>query len=82
VQAEENTTTKHMEQQTAIEWLVEKITKNHDKDFSSFYKAEIEQAKKMEKEQIKEAHSAGQESAYGFKDKETAGEYYQKTYEK
>ena len=40
-----------MEQQTAIEWLVEKITKDHDKDFSSFYKAEIEQAKEMEKEQ-------------------------------
>jgi hypothetical protein len=36
----------------------------------------------MEKEQIIKAHSAGQESAYGFKDKETAGEYYQKTYEK
>jgi hypothetical protein len=36
----------------------------------------------MEKKQIINAHSAGQESAYGFRDKETAGEYYQKTYEK
>lgn len=68
--------------QTAVQWLLEKITKNHDKDFDSFYKAEIEQAKAMEKEHIMNAHSAGQESAYGFRDKETAEEYYQKTYDK
>ena len=35
--------------QTAIEWLVETITKKHDKHFSTFYGAEIEQAKEMER---------------------------------
>jgi hypothetical protein len=35
--------------QTAVEWLVETITKKHDKDFSTFYGAEIEQAKEMER---------------------------------
>ena len=37
--------------QTAVEWLVETITKKHDKHFSTFYGAEIEQAKEMEEQQ-------------------------------
>jgi hypothetical protein len=48
-----------MAQQTAVEWFVEKITKNHDKDFNVFYKAEIEQAKQKEKEQIEDAWHDG-----------------------
>jgi hypothetical protein len=77
--------------QTAVEWLVEKINSHDSHDaviLNEKYFNEskllkyLQVAKEMEKEQIKEAHSAGQESAYGFRDKETAGEYYQKTYEK
>lgn len=37
---------------TAVEWLVETITKKHDKDFSTFYGAEIEEAKQMEIGQV------------------------------
>ena len=37
---------------TSIEWLVETITSKHDKSFIEFYKAEIEQAKEMERQQI------------------------------
>jgi hypothetical protein len=65
-----------MKQQTAVEWLVEKITKNHDKDFSSFYKAEIEQAKEMEKEQIMNAFDCGDEM-FGTMQ---GDEYYNETY--
>jgi vacuolar-type H+-ATPase subunit H len=45
--------------QTAVEWLVERITKQHDKEFDLFYRAEIEQAKEMEKEQIEDAYWDG-----------------------
>jgi len=76
--------------QTAVEWLIEKIQSDTfcdhiqgvrcwDKDTLMEF---LEKAKQMEKEQTINAHSAGQESAYGFRDKETAEEYYQKTYEK
>ena len=37
---------------TAVEFLVETITSKHDKSFIEFYKAEIEQAKAIEKNQI------------------------------
>ena len=44
-----------MSKQTAVEWLVEKLDQNFD------YVADtlIEQAKQMEKEQIKDAHLIG-----------------------
>lgn len=67
-----------MKQQTAVEWLVEKITKNHDKDFSSFYKAEIEHAKQMEKEQIKDAFDEGENRE--FYKRPQAEQYYNETY--
>jgi hypothetical protein len=68
--------------QTAIEWLVETITKKHDKHFSTFYGAEIEQAKEMEKEQIMHAYGQGAADEAGeildaTKDSE---EYYDKKY--
>ena len=37
---------------TAVEFLVETITSKHDKSFIEFYKAEIEQARAIEKNQI------------------------------
>ncbi len=51
-----------MSQQTAVEWLVEKITKHHDKDFNIFYRAEIEEAKEMEKNQKQKDWDEGFES--------------------
>ena len=67
---------------TAVEWLVETITKKHDKHFSTFYGAEIEQAKQMEKEQIMHAYGQGAADEAGeildaTKDSE---EYYNKKY--
>jgi hypothetical protein len=38
-----------MKQQTAVDWLAETIYKNHDRSFLDFYRAEIIQAKEMEK---------------------------------
>jgi hypothetical protein len=66
--------------QTAVEWLVEQLKSQYGLYIDRF--AVTDKTEAMEKEQIKEAHSAGQESAYGFRDKETAEEYYQKTYGK
>jgi len=39
--------------QTAVEWIVNEIQTKYDKSFVEFYGAEIEQAKEMEKEQLK-----------------------------
>jgi hypothetical protein len=64
--------------QTAVEWLVETITKKHDKDFSTFYGAEIEQAKEMEYHQITEAFINGEVA----RDRIDSIEYYQETYGK
>ena len=45
--------------QTAVEWLVEQITKYHDKEFATYYKAEIDQAEQMEKQQLQESYMEG-----------------------
>lgn len=73
-------------QQTAIEWLIEAI-KIHDKSFDEFYKAEIEQAKQMEREQIIDAydygHNEGCSYMYGGYSKSiTAEKYFNQTYQK
>jgi hypothetical protein len=73
--------------QTAVEWLVETITKKHDKDFSTFYGAEIEQAKEMEKEQMdKVAGDFWNEGASymydGKREFESFEQYYNETYSK
>ena len=52
------TTTKHLNQnkmKTAVEWLVEELTKNGHN--FKLYKKEVEQAKEMEKERIKNAYN-------------------------
>lgn len=43
---------------TSIEWFIKEIEK-HDKEFSSFYGAEITQAKKMHKQEIIDAYNKG-----------------------
>lgn len=40
-----------MEQQTAVEWLLNAIETKNGKEFSSYYTEFIEQAKEMEKQQ-------------------------------
>lgn len=59
---------------TSIEWFIKEIEK-HDKDFSSFYGAEISQAKELEKEQIIDA------ATWGFL-AETGEQYYKLKYKK
>jgi hypothetical protein len=54
--------------QTALEWFVETITKKHDKHFSTFYGAEIEQAKEMEKEQKAEDWQLGYDACEFYND--------------
>ena len=43
---------------TSIEWFIKEIEK-HDKDFSSFYGAEITQAKQMHEEELIDAYNKG-----------------------
>jgi len=45
--------------QGAVEWLVEKITKHHDKEFNIFYKAEIEQALQIQEHMVRHAYNHG-----------------------
>jgi hypothetical protein len=44
---------------TAVEWLVEQIENKNGKEFNSYFQEFIEQAKEMEKEQIKSAFTQG-----------------------
>jgi hypothetical protein len=50
--------------QTALQLFVDKITNNHDQHFKDFYKAEIEEALQMEREQIELAFDEGLEYEY------------------
>jgi hypothetical protein len=62
--------------QTAVEWLVEELTKQNM--FMHLFAKEIEQAKAMEKEQIKNAWINSLTTA----DYHSSEQYYNKTYEK
>ena len=54
-----NTTMKPLNQnkmkQTAVEWLMDEIAEKYNFRFAIYYGQEIQQAKEMEKEQIKNA---------------------------
>ena len=63
-------------QQTAVEWLKETMLKPLSKWPDDIW----EQAKEMEKEQIKNAHLAGQNSNDDFDEYESEVEYYNETY--
>jgi stalled ribosome alternative rescue factor ArfA len=69
--------------QTAVEWLVEQIMK-HDKSFLEFYGAEIEQAKQMEKQQMKDAALCSSTKHPIFRKlfEEQFEQYYKKTFKK
>jgi hypothetical protein len=64
-----------MSKQTAVEWLVEQM--KLDELFNADYF--IQQAKEMEKEQIKEAFDNGNEQGYLC---EGGKQYYNETYKK
>jgi hypothetical protein len=67
--------------QTAVEWLLNQISING-------FKQDIEQAKQMEKEQIKDAYltchkeytAYGKHWEMGMDEKETFEQYYEQTY--
>ena len=60
-------------QQTAVEWLVDKLPHSME----SWYSKQIEQAKAMEKEQITKAYNANLD----FETIQTAEQYYKETYD-
>jgi hypothetical protein len=41
----------HMQQQTAVEWLVKEIAEKYNFRFATYYGQEIEKAKEMDKQQ-------------------------------
>lgn len=65
---------KNKMKQTAVEWLVEELTKQNM--FMDLFKEEIEQAKEMEKEQMVDAWN----SAYGGDSHHDGKDYFNKTY--
>lgn len=68
-----------MAQQTAVEWLEQKIEKLLP-DFIVAWKEEFDEAKQMEKEQIIKAYGEGYENAQNYVEIGRK-EYYNKTYE-
>jgi hypothetical protein len=69
---------------TSIEWLVKEI-KKHDKDFSSFYGAEITQAKEMHRKEVTTAFIDGEfniDSDGCQVDRYGAYNYYEETFKK
>jgi hypothetical protein len=71
-----------MEKQTAVEWLIQKLTNRENGFFDGFPHLSIdkiyEQAKQMEKEQIMDAYwDGGQDIAWTSK---ICEQYYNKTY--
>ena len=68
-----------MSKQTAVEWFIYKITDDHDKHFIDMYRAEIEYAYDMEREQMIDAilDNRNITSQVTLKDAEL---YYNETY--
>ena len=73
-----------MEQQTAVEWLVNKIYMVIPNEERNFLEGLREQAKSMEKEQIEKAFSDGQETPISHPNLPhySREEYYNETYNK
>jgi hypothetical protein len=66
--------------QTALQLFVDKITNNHDKHFRDFYKAEIEEALQMEREQMIDAHVHGHNAPSSTIKQYDAQQYVNETY--
>jgi hypothetical protein len=69
-----------MSKQTALQLFVDKITNNHDQHFKDFYKAEIEEALQMEREQIIDAHVHGHNASSSTIKQYDAQQYINETY--
>ena len=69
-----------MSKQSALQQFVDKITNNHDKHFKEFYKAEIEEALQMEREQIIDAYERGRQDFYSKNNRIYGEQYYKETY--
>jgi hypothetical protein len=67
-----------MNKQTAVEWLVEQLTKQDW--FTNKPEQIIEQAKEMEKEQIKDAHLIGLITSMEMEATKQAEQYYNETF--
>lgn len=73
--------TNNMTQQTAVEWLKDRLKKTYDKEGKlplAYTLHLVEQAKQMEKQQIIDAHIEGQPFATCISHK--AEQYYNETY--
>jgi hypothetical protein len=62
---------------TAVEWLVNNLKQNHGIDLTLY--SEFEQAKEMEKQQIKNAYYTGGDDVEDNRDRE-AEQYYNETF--
>lgn len=76
-----------MSNQTAVEWLVNQIVTKYDESFLEFYRAEIYQAKAIEREQIEKAYDAGHDDGHDEANGDgsyydTKEDYYERTYGK
>ncbi len=65
-----------MKKQTAVEWLIDKLPLIQQEGLRD----EIEQAKEMEKEQIKQAYNDGKAAVINIKNNMSLEEYYDKTF--
>jgi hypothetical protein len=65
---------------TALQWFIYKITANHDKHFIDMYRAEIEEALQMEREQIVDAHVHGHNAPSSTIKQYDAQQYINETY--
>lgn len=66
---------------TAVEWLVKEIMK-HDKSFTEYYGAEIEQANKIFEQQIIGAFCKGAEDGFYGEGESNKEKYYNETFKK
>jgi hypothetical protein len=62
--------------QTAVEWLIDKLPLIQQEGLRD----EIEQAKEMEKEQIKQAYNDGKAAVIHIENNMSLEEYYDKTF--
>jgi hypothetical protein len=70
-----------MKQQTAVEWLQEAMSKKLTNEISPFFLDLFDQAKAMEKEQIKNAYVKGQSDCEIFTMESESEQYYIDTYQ-
>jgi hypothetical protein len=68
--------------QTSVEWLVNQL-RNYDSKMVELFEKEIEKAKAIEKENLKDAWHKGYDYGYGYTDAkfENSEQYYKETYE-